>query len=231
MSFSVAVSLALCLGATAAYGQGLISDLSGTLGPGRVFSTEPSPHWDMTEIAFQGGTVLGNSYWSIMPAGALTWQAALDEDLNPGGPLADATFQAGGSMILKGRVYDLFGTYLNPDNDVLFTATVSAFQFTESAPTTNRLNQMDATARITPTGGFLVTNTIPGGMRMIGDYFISCGLPSLQTYAGNIDDFQADIWSSAGGGLFSLNPVPEPVTLVLLAGAMPVLVRRVRRRI
>jgi hypothetical protein len=237
------VAAAVCIPVTA-WGQA-IDNLAGNIRPNNVFDSSV-PQWEIVSEAdplidptgadgLADGTVNGAAgTWFIAPSflgspGAeIAWVGGnMIQDFSSG-LVADATFAAGGTLEITGKVYET--TFFTEIYDgLLLTGTLSSFRFTESGPSTNLLDMADedgipGNAVFTPTGGWLTTN---GMMEMVGDYYIDLSATDAQNGNGEVDNFQHDIWTTAGSQL-ALWQVPEPGTVLLLLGGLGVLARRRR---
>ena len=99
----------------------------------------------------------------------------------------------------------------------------------QNVGTTDRL-------RIRPNNGFLLTNTVPGGMNLQGDYYVDLQVNGCQEEDEegdpvDLDSFLGGNINSVGGVSISFTPspiapMPEPSTLIMLAGASAYFVRR-----
>jgi len=190
------------------------------------------PEWKIDNAALTNTTVISESYnyWFVALAapGTFTWSDSILDQENSSGGLADATFLAGGRITMTGMVMDTMGNWLNPSDPTILEADVSAFRLIEQYATSNEIvNRNDSVQRltITPTGGFLLNNTVSGGMNLAGDYYMEIQVSNCQELGGDLETFGNDIHSLAGMQ-FNLVQVPEPSTLILLAGTIIFFIKR-----
>lgn len=187
------------------------------------FQAAPAFEWDMANAPLQDGAVVGASggptwFVNIGASAPMTWTGnPLANDLSAGG-LADAEFDAGGTMSITGTLYNEFMAPVVV-NSVLLTGTVSSFRLTESAAGTNNIDNLAGAALFTPTGGPLADGSL--GLKFTGDYFLNfTGDGVLQDHGGfpgDWDDFTGNLFT-LDSFQFSLVAVPEPGAGLILAG-------------
>lgn len=216
-----------------------ISYIGITVGPGPAYTAGSPGEWNMPGNAMTNGTVLGtiSTYWEIAPIsrggahvpGTFDWSGSqLTLDLNPGGPQAHGQFAAGGTLILMGEVYDPIGLHTGTflpgtlHDGVILEASISSFEFREPDPGANELDLVGSMT-ITPTGGYLVTNS--HGIHMVGDYFLNITLSAVQQMGGPLTDFSQSITYNAGTQV-NLVQVPEPASVLLMVCGWVLLRRR-----
>lgn len=167
--------------------------------------------------------------WKIAPtwqaeAGLFEWSATLDQDLNPGGPLAAGQFLPGGTLRISGRLYD--GYTLLYDGLLLEANWVSGFKLLEDSQNTNRMDTFpvaDMTSvAVRISGGWLWENNY-----LAPWYGLSYKAVGCRQNGGDLIDFQSDITTLSMSD-FSLVPIPEPSAawLLVVAGGSLFMTRR-----
>ncbi len=234
--FGVCVSILLALTGVSAVQADDILQMGVNISPTPVFeasSTHPTPpsQWNVKGMSGLGadmtnGTAVnvgGSKIWWLAPAclgappGLLNWQADLETDLNPGGPVAHARFMPDGTMSLSGKVYD--ESQVEIFDGVMLTATVSAFEMKESdLPTSENVLKLEGIGIVRPREGFLLQNGM--GMNLVGDYYLDVTISLAQQGGGDLIDFTSGDVASISSMQMQLLQVPEPGTATLAAGAL-----------
>jgi len=211
----------------------------------RVDPPIPYPVWEVPSTLNSGSvkntSVPGGNKWQFLGTDAVsfTWTGnPLDQDLSSGG-LAHATFLAGGTLSIYGKLRRIggippfveFDSYDplkggNATNPVpVLTATLGAFELRETDVNSNTLNSINNTIEFTPTGGFLYTNSI---LQLNGTYAAAIvGAVAGPMAGGPLNDFSTDL-KSLNAFLINYNIVPEATSILLLGCGM--FVMGLRRR-
>lgn len=225
----VVASIGLVAGASAAPIESLFMSLGAT----PMFDADAGAQgeWVVPAASAFNGTALDTAAGIfniadqnfLSPAGSVTWQGNPLVSDNSVGTLAAATFGPGGTFALYGEVYKNFVLQPNPGNLPLITGTISGFSVEEQQ---NAPNFMDLvvgnTPILTPTGGLLVDGTLA---EMPTGYYLSFSGAEVMENGGDLEDFQFDV-QTVDVVLFTLVAVPEPGSLVLLAGLAVFAMRR-----
>lgn len=135
-----------------------------------------------------------DSVWSIgpyEPAQFVWYGSELDQDNSSGGQ-AEATFYAGGKILIYGDVYDETNTLLNTTNNLILSADVGEFTIKETSTNSNLLEFVEDVV-ILPTGGFLASNNL--NTVLSGDQILSMVLGTALQMSGPLNDFQKNIAS------------------------------------
>lgn len=209
--------------------QGATIDLlSGNVGASPIFNAAlgPQGEWMIPNAPLTNGSALSSDFDFLDiapttgPAGLFDWNGnPLGADLSSGGR-AHGVFLDGGELVLTGRLLN-FGIEIF--NGELLRGPISGFSVIEPIGGDNLLNTETAPV-VFPQSGALVDNSL--GFTMPGGYFMSFTIAEAQQNGGPLDDFGQDI-VSIQSFQFNMVPVPEPATVVLLAGlAACVVVRR-----
>jgi hypothetical protein len=234
----LSVAAIAATGATASGAELLI--LSANSGDTMVFDKTlgPDGEWSIPGSQVNDGTTITTDFlteYHINPStlgvavptdGTLSWTGnGLDQDLNPGGPLAAGTFFGGGIFTLIGQVYTRPSGDGNPPvlspftpvPTVLLTGPVFGFGVEEDVILDNAMDATDPGALFVPTGGVLHDGTILDS----GNFYIKFTITEAQQGGGNLDDFQSSIFSTESFQfvLGATTDVPEPGSLVLLLGS------------
>ena len=227
-SLAVAFSVVLLAGGSAFANEAIQFLGANVISPTPVYDAT-ALDWDVPDAELSAGTatnMTGSTVWFIAPSSAPTgvfnWNADLLSDENPGGPIADGIFAQGGTLRITGKVFNFFQEL---HDGLLLEATVSEFRMSESNSNLNQMN-LAGLATITPTGGYLLTNT--DGLNLVGDYFLDATIQDAQQNGGNVNDFSEDI-VSVSSLQFNLVQVPEPATLVCFGFGLAVCLSRRRR--
>lgn len=209
---------------------GYVETISGNVGPTMTYLGEPTNMWTIPGAPLSDGTVdfYGGPSWSIAPSwssqGSVEWYSPLDQDLSSGGR-AHATFGAGGSFSVAGRLYqsNQSGSALLTDG-LLFSGFVLDFEIIETIANLNRID-MVGIAVVFPTGGWLLDQGYVAGDEMFGLSFIGV---DCQQNSGDLTSFQDDIITLSAMQFVMFNLVPEPSSVLLLLGGVACLM--IRRR-
>jgi hypothetical protein len=226
----VAIPMVL-LWATAAQAS-TVQYLAGNIGATPIFDGG-TDLWTMPEARLTNGT-LGDgggfgSFWTIDNSATISWEeSALLTDLNPLDPTnpADALFDSGGVLTIRGIVYDASNNMLF--DGLLLEGEVSPFQMTETGAVSNNINLEDGTAFVTVTGGFLSNNTEGMTMPVGTQYWLDTSFAIVEQDGGELENWQGDSYSATTSTGITL-VIPEPTTgLFLLCGSMILIRRRPR---
>ncbi len=131
--------------------------------------------------------------------------------------MAEATFNAGGTLSINGKLKNAAGTGLVYDGLIL-QATVSAFHVRETGITDNKLHSIESAPGVniqfTPTGGYLYDTATVAQLRGTYNFAITAAV-MVPMAGGNLDNFSADLKSTAAL-LMIYTLVPEPTSVLLL---------------
>ena len=233
-----ALALLALVTATPAFGAaGQVEVISVNVSPTFIYNGDPVNEWIVptpNALLSQGSVVEGSGgssqVWFIAPTGIssgaqLDWSGSmLDQELSSGGQLEGA-FLAGGSITITGEVWNL-NTFTMLHSGVLLEATVSAFHVLEENDTDTITFEPGAT--LTPTGGYLVTNT--DGLKMVGDYYFSGTVSAARENGDGVSDLSHSIVTNAGFQ-WTLVQVPEPAAAILLGLGLALSARPRRRSV
>jgi hypothetical protein len=219
-----------------------VQTINGSVGQSPVYLGGPAYEWNVSEAPLTDGSAVGAGTFGIMSisptsgapglvAGDFNWSGSLLDgwdnpppagDTSAGGQ-AEGHFLAGGTLQLVGDLYDGPGpTFpLVADDAVLFEGTIGDFLLRESNTNLNRINLVGQ-AIVTPTGGYLYDQSLTAPAYELTFYAID-----NQQNGGDLEDFEQSILMQ-DAMQFSLRAIPEPASLMLLAGGLGLML--VRRR-
>lgn len=204
---------------------GALQISAGSVGEGQIFSTSPAALNVDAEI--WNGSILSYTPFlnaTIAPTnkgvpGRVEWSAMLDQDLNPGGPLAAGRFHQGGTLRITGDLWSV-NTLLNPDPGdkvILEASWVSAFELEESYDSPNKLVSKNAPGMtaiaVHMSGGWLYDHGY-----LEPWYGLTYNGLDCEQDSGPLTDFQYDIISTSTTSMLTLAMIPEPSAALLMLG-------------